>query len=119
MRIDASTDTHAQAHTRTHAQGSEAGDALLAGGGPNLAAVCADWAAEHTFDVLPRAGRIVVFDSKLIHEVRPCTRQRRALTLFIDRPVMDDARGETWDGGLLSGPDSEAREEQDLTELAY
>jgi Rps23 Pro-64 3,4-dihydroxylase Tpa1-like proline 4-hydroxylase len=53
-------------------------------------------------DVLPRNGRMVIFDSRLVHSVRPVTSQtkvRRALTLWILRPNDSGVQGETWDEG--------------------
>ena len=54
-------------------------------------------------DVLPLNGRLLVFDSRLAHEVRPNThregRARRALTVWITRPETSGARGEVWDEG--------------------
>ena len=40
--------------------------------------------------VAPRAGTVVVFDSRLVHTVHPATRTRRALTLWMSRPVDGD-----------------------------
>ena len=54
-------------------------------------------------DVLPLGGRLLVFDSRLAHEVRPNVSEggkvRRALTLWASRPEESGARGEVWDEG--------------------
>ena len=54
-------------------------------------------------DVLPLAGRLLVFDSRLAHEVRRNLNTdgkiRRALTLWITRPEASGVRGEVWDEG--------------------
>ena len=58
-----------------------------------------DWPAARVVDVAPRGGTLVVFDARLLHEVRPARRARRALTLWVAQPVDDGARGEHWDTG--------------------
>ncbi|GMH67462.1 hypothetical protein TrST_g2080 [Triparma strigata] len=62
------------------------------------AAACCDFE-----DVLPVGGRLLVFDSRLAHEVRPNVngrgKIRRALTLWATRPEESGARGEVWDEG--------------------
>ena len=63
----------------------------------------AGWPEKNVVRVLPRGGTLVVFDSKLIHEVTPSlTKQRRALTIWIGCPVANGARGEGYDAGELS-----------------
>ena len=57
-------------------------------------------------DVQPLDGRLLVFDSRLVHAVRPNTsadgKLRTALTLWITRPTDEPVRGEVWDEGGAS-----------------
>jgi Rps23 Pro-64 3,4-dihydroxylase Tpa1-like proline 4-hydroxylase len=43
----------------------------------------------HVVDVLPSNGRLLLFDSRLVHSVEPVLseKKRRALTLWIKRPM--------------------------------
>lgn len=50
-------------------------------------------------DIEPWNGRLLIFDSRLVHAVRPNTsaqKQRRALTLWINRPNHSGVRGEVY-----------------------
>lgn len=50
-------------------------------------------------DVAPKNGRLLIFDSCLIHSVQRVlhkTKKRRALTLWINRPDHSGVRGETY-----------------------
>ena len=55
-------------------------------------------------DILPINGRLLIFDSTLVHSVEPVKAEngkRRALTLWIFRPEKSGAQGETWCEGSL------------------
>ena len=60
--------------------------AMRTGGAAALAVAAAAWPAARTVNVAPLGGRLVVFDARLVHEVRPAARTRRAITQWIDRP---------------------------------
>ena len=49
-------------------------------------------------DIIPENGRLVIFDSKLVHSVERVTQDklRRALTLWILRPEESGASGEVY-----------------------
>ena len=57
-------------------------------------------AGHRRVDVWPEAGTVVVFDSRLVHTVRPAKRDRRALTLWMSKPADGDMlpvdRGEVY-----------------------
>ena len=68
-----------------------------------MSEVTATDAACRVTEVLPLDGRLLVFDSRLAHEVRKNTspegKRRTALTLWITRPTEEPVRGEVWDEG--------------------
>jgi Rps23 Pro-64 3,4-dihydroxylase Tpa1-like proline 4-hydroxylase len=48
-------------------------------------------------DIIPKNGRLVIFDSTLVHSVEPVVcgdKTRRALTLWINRPNDSGVQGE-------------------------
>ena len=50
-------------------------------------------------DILPQNGRLLIFDSKLVHSVQPnlsSDKVRRALTLWISRPTTAEIAGSTY-----------------------
>jgi Rps23 Pro-64 3,4-dihydroxylase Tpa1-like proline 4-hydroxylase len=49
-------------------------------------------------EVLPRNGRLLIFESSLVHSVEPVTSEkvRRAFTLWVTRPNDSDVRGEIY-----------------------
>lgn len=50
-------------------------------------------------DISPNHGRLLIFDSRLVHSVEPVTtskKVRRALTLWINRPNNSEVPGETF-----------------------
>ena len=53
--------------------------------------------------VLPLDGTLLIFDSRLVHEVEantsPTGKTRTALTLWITRPTEERVMGEVWDEG--------------------
>ncbi len=54
-------------------------------------------------DISPKNGRLLIFDSRLIHAVRKTTsksKRRLALTLWTLRPEQSGVRGEIYDEGL-------------------
>jgi Rps23 Pro-64 3,4-dihydroxylase Tpa1-like proline 4-hydroxylase len=54
-------------------------------------------AADNFVDIAPINGRLLMFDSRLVHSVQPVTsttKRRRALTLWINKPNNSDVRGE-------------------------
>jgi len=79
---------------------SVCGQALLNPGNAGLDEAVECWPRGKVVEVAPIGGRLVIFDSTLIHEVRPSiSESRRALTMWIGRPCSNEARGETWDLG--------------------
>uniref|UniRef100_A0A7S2MHR9 Fe2OG dioxygenase domain-containing protein n=1 Tax=Octactis speculum TaxID=3111310 RepID=A0A7S2MHR9_9STRA len=79
---------------------SVCGKALLAGGKSAAAKAVVGLSF---VDIVPRAGRLVIFDSRLIHEVMPSRDlPRQAITMWIGRPVDNQVKGETWDAGDFS-----------------
>ena len=53
-------------------------------------------------DISPTNGRLLIFDSRLIHSVQKVTspyKRRRALTLWINRPNDSGVRGEMYVSG--------------------
>jgi ectoine hydroxylase-related dioxygenase (phytanoyl-CoA dioxygenase family) len=54
---------------------------------------------EDVIDISPVNGRLVLFDSCLVHAVQrntSCSKRRRALTLWINRPNDSNVRGEVY-----------------------
>ena len=54
-------------------------------------------AGDNFVDISPMNGRLVIFDSRLVHSVQKVTsthKLRRALTLWINRPNNSGVRGE-------------------------
>lgn len=49
-------------------------------------------------DISPTNGRLLIFDSRLVHSVQTVTsnKRRRALTLWINRPNNSGVRGEVY-----------------------
>jgi len=54
--------------------------------------------ASSSIDISPVGGRMLIFDSRLVHSVEPVTttKVRRALTVWINRPNNSGVRGETF-----------------------
>jgi ectoine hydroxylase-related dioxygenase (phytanoyl-CoA dioxygenase family) len=55
--------------------------------------------AQDFVDISPLNGRLLIFDSCLVHSVRPNTsptKRRRALTLWINRPNDSGVKGEQY-----------------------
>jgi Rps23 Pro-64 3,4-dihydroxylase Tpa1-like proline 4-hydroxylase len=51
-------------------------------------------------EILPKNGRLLIFDSKLVHSVEKVTtsaKKRRALTIWIKRPIGGGVQGEIMD----------------------
>jgi Rps23 Pro-64 3,4-dihydroxylase Tpa1-like proline 4-hydroxylase len=68
-------------------------------------------AANNFVDIAPINGRLLVFDSRLVHSVQPVTsttKRRRALTLWINKPNNSDVRGE----GITSAASSAASKQK-------
>jgi len=91
--------------------GTACRDALLRGGNSGLDEAVAAWPEAQVVEVAPRGGTLVLFDARLVHEVCPSTERggsRRALTMWVGRPVGNQARGEAWDAGdFFSGEEDE------------
>ena len=71
-----------------------------------MAEATAEGAPYEVADMRPLDGRLLVFDSRLVHAVRPNTsadgKLRTALTLWITRPTDEPVGGEVWDEGGAS-----------------